>query len=232
VYIVIAEDEPIIAQRLARQARNILRNDAPVVECAPDLATALKLLAGRDTPILILDLNLAGRDGFSLVREAAAQPCRTIVVSANTDRAMEAFELGVVDFVAKPFTEERLALALQRARESSGGRARHLAVAQAGKVDLVPLGSIAAIHGDDDYSSIETLEGRRYLHQKTLSALMEVLPQTFRRIHRSHIVNLAHARRIATDPNGNRHVLLSNGSRVPISRGQAKDLARDITGDG
>lgn len=229
VHIVIAEDEPVIAQRLERLARKILCHDAPMIERAPDLATALKLLCGRDTPILILDLNLAGEDGFSLVREAAAQPCRTIVVSANTDRAMEAFELGVVDFVAKPFTEERLALALQRAKESSGERTRHLAVSQAGKVDLIPLASIAAIHGDDDYSSIETLDGRRHLHQKTLAALMEVLPPAFRRIHRSHIVNLPHAKRIVTDGNGNRHVLLSNGSTVAISRGQAKDLARDIT---
>ena len=232
MHLVIAEDEPIIAQRLARLARNILRNEAPLIECAPDLPTALKLLSGRDTPILILDLNLSGQDGFSLLREAAAQPCRTIVVSANTDRAMEAFELGIVDFVAKPFTEERLALALQRAKESSGARTRHLAVTQAGKVDLIPLTSIAAIHGDDDYSSIETLEGRRYLHRKTLSALLEVLPKTFRRIHRSHIINLAYARSIVTDASGNRHVLLSNGSQVPISRGQARELAQDITGEG
>jgi DNA-binding LytR/AlgR family response regulator len=227
MHVVIAEDEPVIAQRLARLTRNILQNDAAVIECAPDLRSALRLLTGRDQPILILDLNLAGDDGFALVRDAVAQPCRTIVVSANTDRAMEAFELGVVDFVAKPFTEERLALALRRARESTGERTRYLAVSQAGKVELIPLPSVAAIHGDDDYSSIETLEGRKYLHSKTLAALMEVLPPTFRRVHRSHIVNIAHAQRIVTDKSGARRVVLSNGSSVPISRGQAKDLVRD-----
>jgi DNA-binding LytR/AlgR family response regulator len=228
VHVVIAEDEPVIAQRLMRLTRNILQNDAAVVECAPDLRSALRLLTGRDQPVLILDLNLGGEDGFALVRDAVAQPCRTIVVSANTDRAMEAFELGVVDFVAKPFTEERLALAFRRAQESTGERTRYLAVSQAGKVELIPLPSVAAIHGDDDYSSIETLDGRKHLHSKTLTALMEVLPATFRRVHRSHIVNLAHVLRIVTDKQGARRVMLSNGSSVPISRSQAKDLARDV----
>jgi len=199
-----------------------------LIECATDLPSALKLLSGRDHPVLILDLNLSGEDGFALVRKALAQPCRTIVVSANTDRAMEAFELGVVDFVAKPFTEERLSLALQRAKDGGRERNRHLVASHAGRVELIPLESIAAIHGDDDYSSIETLDGRRQLHAKTLAALLEVLPPTFRRVHRSHIVNLAHARRIITKPTGSRSVELSNGTRVPISRGQAKALARDM----
>jgi DNA-binding LytR/AlgR family response regulator len=232
VHVVIAEDEPVIAQRLARLTRKILGDDAAVIECAADLRSALKLLAGRDHPVLILDLNLAGEDGFALVREAVAQPCRTIVVSANTDRALEAFELGVVDFVAKPFAEERLAVALQRAREGGGKRNRHLAVSHAGRVELIPLESIAAIHGDDDYSSIETLEGRRYLHSKTLRAMLDVLPSNFRRIHRSHIVNLVHARRIVMERSGSRSVELSSGSRVPISRGEATRLARDIVGAG
>ena len=228
MHVVIAEDEPVIAQRLARLTRKILRNEAAVIECAADLPSALKLLGGRDHPVLLLDLNLSGEDGFTLVRKAVAQPCRTIVVSANTDRAMEAFELGVVDFVAKPFTEERLALALQRARNSGRERNRHLVVSHAGRVELIPLESIAAIHGDDDYSSIETLEGRRYLHAKRLAALLEVLPPTFRRVHRSHIVNLAHARRVITKPSGSRSVELSNGTQVPISRGEAKALAQDM----
>jgi DNA-binding LytR/AlgR family response regulator len=230
MHIVIAEDEPMVAQRIARLTRNILGNNSALIECAADLAGALKLLKGRDHPVLILDLNLSGEDGFALVRQALAQPCRTIVVSANTDRAMEAFELGVVDFVPKPFSEERLALALQRAREGGRERAGHLVTSHAGKVELIPLEGIAAIHGDDDYSAIETLDGRRHLHAKTLAALLEVLPPTFRRVHRSHIVNLTYAKQIVAKPSGSRLVVLSNGSRVPISRAEAKVLAQDTVG--
>ena len=225
--VVIAEDEPLIAQRLARLTRHILGNDVRTIQCAADFPSACKFLVGGAQPLLILDLNLAGEDGFALLREALAQPFRTIVVSARTDRVLEAFELGVVDFVAKPFTEERLALALRRAQESVGKRTRYLAVSLAGQVQLISLDSIVAIHGDDDYSSIETLDGRRHLHRKTLAALIEVLPSTFKRIHRSHIVNLSHVQRILTEEGGARQVQLSNGTRVPLGRAYAGELSRD-----
>lgn len=225
--VVIAEDEPLIAQRLVRLTRQILADDVGAIECAADFRAARKFLVDRDRSLLILDLNLAGEDGFALLREALAQPCRTIVVSARTDRALEAFDLGVVDFVAKPFTEERLALALRRAQESIGKRTRYLAVLLAGQVQLIPLDTVAAIHGDDDYSSIETLDGRRHLHSKTLAALMEVLPREFKRVHRSHIVNLTHVERILTQESGARQVQLSNGVQVPVGRSYAGALSSD-----
>lgn len=227
--VVIVEDEPMIARRLARLARSILGDEAGVIDCAVDLASAVPLLAGPVQPILILDLNLAGEDGFTLLREALAQPCQTVVVSANTERAMEAFELGVADFVAKPFTEERLAVALRRAQRRRGGeRTRYLAVSLAGKVELIPLESITAIHGDDDYSSIETVQGRKHLHRKTLSALMEVLPPSFKRVHRSHIVNLAHVQNVLTYKGGRRTILLPNGVSVPLSRAHIDDLSAEF----
>lgn len=225
--IVIVEDEPLIAQRLARLTRQILGNEAGAIECAADFHGARKFLVHPDRSLLLLDLSLAGEDGFALLREALAQPCRTIVVSARTDRALEAFDLGVIDFVAKPFTAERLALALKRAQESIVKRTPYLAVLLAGQVQLIPLDTVAAIHGDDDYSSVETVDGRRHLHGKTLSALMEALPPTFRRVHRSHIVNLAHVERILTQESGARQIQLSNGTRVPIGRAYANALSSD-----
>lgn len=226
--VVIAEDEPLIAQRLARLTRQILGSEARTIECAANFHSACKFLTSAEGSLLILDLNLAGEDGFALLREALAQPCRTIVVSARTDRALEAFELGVVDFIAKPFTEERLALALRRAQEGIGRSTPYLAISSAGQVQLVPLDTVVAIHGDDDYSSIETLDGRRHLHRKTLAALMEMLPPTFKRVHRSHIVNLSHVQRIATHEGGARHVELSNGAHVPIGRAYAGELSGDV----
>jgi two-component system, LytTR family, response regulator LytT len=227
--VVIIEDEPLIAQRLVRLTRKLLGRDVSSVECAADLASAAVLLPGHENLVLLLDLNLSGEDGFALLRQALAQPCQTIVISANTARAMEAFELGVVDFVPKPFTEERLASAFQRARERAGQeRVRYLAVTLAGKLELIPLDSVVAIHGDDDYSSIETLDGRRHLHRKTLSALLEVLPPTFKRVHRSHIVNLSHVVKILTHAGGRRTVVLPNGVTVPATRSHMDKLSDDV----
>jgi DNA-binding LytR/AlgR family response regulator len=229
MHVVILEDESMIARRLARLTREILGDDLQSVQCVSDLDSASALLANHPDALLLLDLNLAGQDGFEVLRRAVVEPFQTIVVSANTARAIEAFELGVVDFVGKPFSAERLAKAMERARQGTRHeRARFLAVSIAGKVDLIPVESVVAIHGEDDYSSIETLDGRKHLHRKTLTALECLLPPEFRRVHRSHIVNMKQVARVQTHEGGVRTVVLANGTSVPVSRSGGKALNADL----
>lgn len=229
MHVVILEDEAIVARRLARLTREILGDALHSLHCVADLPSAARLLQDHRNALLFLDLNLAGQDGFEVLRQALAEPFQTVIVSANTDRAIEAFELGVIDFVAKPFSAERLTKAIDRVRQGARQeKARYLAVSLAGKVEMIPIASVVAIHGDDDYSSIEGGDGRRHLHKKTLTALECVLPQEFRRVHRSHIVNLQHVDRMLTLDGGARVILLKNGTRVPVSRAGAKALSSDL----
>jgi DNA-binding LytR/AlgR family response regulator len=229
MHVVILEDEAMVARRLARLTRDILGDALDSLHCVADLATAALHLQHHRDALLFLDLNLAGQDGFEVLRRALAEPFQTVIVSANTDRAIEAFELGVVDFVAKPFSVERLTKAIDRVRQGSRQeQARYLAVSLAGKVEMIPVASVVAIHGDDDYSNIEGIDGRRHLHKKTLTALECVLPPEFRRVHRSHIVNLQHVDRLLTLEGGARVIQLKNGTRVPVSRAGAKALSSDL----
>ena len=223
--IVIVEDEPIVAQRLERLVRRIRGSNASEIEVANSLSRATELLTRAQDAVLLLDLNLSGEDGFDILRRAVAESFQTIVVSANTDRAVEAFELGVVDFVPKPFSEERLAMALERVDPAGKRQERQptfLAVTLAGRVDLVRIESIVAIHGADDYSELETEDGGRHLHKKTLSTLERFLPSHFRRVHRSHLVNLRFAAGLTVESSGRRILQLSNGSHVPVSRAHGK----------
>jgi DNA-binding LytR/AlgR family response regulator len=229
MHVVILEDESMVAQRLARLTRAILGAALSSIHCVSDLASAAAHLGNHRDAVLLLDLNLAGQDGFEVLRRALVEPFQTVVVSANTGRAIEAFELGVVDFVAKPFSAERLAKAFERvAQGTRQERARFLAVSIAGKVDLIPVESVLAIHGDDDYSSIETLDARKHLHKKTLTALECVLPPNFQRVHRSHIVNMSHVARIVTQEGGARTIWLANGTQVPVGRSYVKTLGADL----
>jgi DNA-binding LytR/AlgR family response regulator len=222
VRILIVEDEPLVAQRLERQVREVLGVELQGLRVATTLDAAEAQLEKADDTVLLLDLNLAHDDGFSLLRRALALPWSTIVVSGSTERALEAFELGVVDFVAKPFTVERLAVAFERVRQRrSGERTRHLAVAYAGHVELVPLDDVVAIHGDDDYSSVELTNGQRRLHKRTLNELESLLPRQFMRVHRSHIANLKQVRKME-----GRVLKLANESEIPIGRAYAKELAK------
>ena len=227
MHVLVVEDEMLIARRIERMVRDILGDQLQSIQCVPDMQSAVTQLASGEVTLMLLDLNLSGRDGFDILRRALAESFHTIVISANTDRAIEAFELGVLDFVPKPFTVERLAKALGRidVRSTEDRRTRFLAVSLAGKVDLLPIESVIAIHGDDDYSSIETLEGRRHLHKKTLTSLEALLPPQFERVHRSHIVNMMHAQRLVPQNAAGRAIQLTNGTVVPIGRSYAKRFA-------
>jgi DNA-binding LytR/AlgR family response regulator len=221
VRILIVEDEALVARRLERLVREVLGADLQGLQVATTLDAAADRLAGTDDMVVMLDLNLGGQDGFEVLRRALAGPWATIVVSGSTERALEAFELGVVDFIAKPFTTERLQLAFQRVRErrSSTG-ARYLAVCYAGHVELVPFSEVIAIHGDDDYSTVELMNGQRRLHRRRLVQLERLLPPEFVRVHRSHIANLRQARQLE-----GKVLKFSNGRDVPVGRAYASRLA-------
>ena len=170
-HVIIVEDEAVIARRLARLLREIGGMVGPI-EIVSDFAAAGALVAAQGDSLVFLDLDLHGRDGFELLRLGLANGWRTVVVSAHAERAIEAFELGVVDFVPKPFSRERLALALSRASASApDDRLRYLAALQGSGTTLVRLDDIVAIHGADDYSEIEVADGRRFLHRKSLQQL-------------------------------------------------------------
>ncbi|MCU0636583.1 MAG: DNA-binding response regulator, partial [Gemmatimonadaceae bacterium] len=100
-----------------------------------------------------------------------ASAFHTVVVSAHTERALEAFALGVLDFVPKPFARERLGQALERARDASvaGGRAtRYLGVWRPHGVALVSVEEVCWIRVDGDYSELRLANGRTALHDKSL----------------------------------------------------------------
>jgi DNA-binding LytR/AlgR family response regulator len=226
VRVVIVDDELLVARRLERMTRDALGPRLAQIDCATNLTAAARLLDQADNAVVLLDLNLAGDDGFDLLRRAVAEPFQVIVVSANVDRAIEAFELGVVDFVPKPFSAARLGQALARVvgeRDATNTAPRFLAATLAGRLDLIPIDSVVAIHGADDYSEVETQSGEKHLHKKTLAALERLLPADFHRVHRSHIANLKHAVRITTTE-GTRRLVLSNGTHLPVSRLFAKEL--------
>jgi DNA-binding LytR/AlgR family response regulator len=216
--LVIVEDEPMVARRLERLTREVIGATAKI-EVAYDLDAATAIVRADAAAVVLLDLNLSGEDGFDLLRRAAAEPFQVIVVSANTDRALEAFDLGVVDFVPKPFTRERLAKAFERARAGRGERrTRRLAIAGTGRVDLIPLDEVVAVRGADDYSEVETADGRTLLYKKTLTALEVMLPAEFVRVHRSHIVHLRYAARLLSHGGGQHELVLTNGRRAPVGR--------------
>jgi DNA-binding LytR/AlgR family response regulator len=147
-----------------------------------------------------------------------------VVVSASADQALRAFELGVLDFVAKPYTRERLAKALTRVQGRAAAPLRTLAVRKSGGIILVPLESVAYIQGAGDYAELVLRDGRTELSEKSLERLEALLPTDFVRVHRSYVVPLQDVVRLWTQEGSRTDVELKGGTRLPVGRSRVKAL--------
>ena len=229
--ILIVEDEAVIARRIEQFCRRILGDQLEGLRLATTLDAADAALAAAPIDVLLLDLNLAGRDGMELLEAQVAGSFHTIIVSANTDQALRAFEYGVIDFVPKPFSEQRLREALSRAgapEARSPHAARLLAVRKPGRIELVAVSDVLYIQGADDFSELVLADGRRALHDKTLEKLQNVLPPAFERIHRSYLVRLSAVRALHVHEGSRYEAELTNGVRLPVGRTRFKQIREQL----
>ncbi|RYF25612.1 MAG: response regulator transcription factor, partial [Flavobacteriales bacterium] len=181
--------------------------------------------------LLLLDLNLNGENGFDLLESVVARSFHTIIVSAYTDRAIKAFEYGVLDFVPKPFDEVRLAQAFKRLTQSlktTEETLKFLAVKKAGNVKLIDINELLYIKGAGIYSELYLQNGNVELHDKSLEALEQILPNNYERIHKSYLVSLQLAERIIVQSGSKYDLLLKNGIVLPIGRSKYKELKKSM----
>ena len=220
IRVLIVEDEAPAHRRLSRLIHATPGYERATIEVAESLRDAQRLLEGAEWDVVLLDLDLAGRNGFDLVgRFSSSSPTQIIVVSAYPQRAIEAFEHAVVDFVRKPVSASRLALALGRLRrEPLSDDATSLLVRRRGGVELVRLEQVLCASGADDYVELHLRDGRRALHDATLDELEGQLTAGFVRAHRSHLINVRHVMRLLDGDAEGRTVELSGGLTVPVSR--------------
>jgi two-component system response regulator LytT len=224
---ILIEDEPLVAQRLERFCREILAGRLEKLHVASTQAEAGAWLAENSVDVALLDLNLDGQDGMELLTRSVASSFHTIIVSANTDRALEAFQYGVLDFVPKPFTRERLVQALARASDSDSRATfavRHLAIRKAGRIELVAIDDVLYVQGAGNYSELVLTGGQRELHDKTLEKLEAILPADFERVHKSFLVRMSAVKAFHASEGSHYEVELKNGACLPIGRSRYKDI--------
>lgn len=229
--LLIAQDEPQIARWLQSICREILGDSLQALRVATDFEAVAKRLTASPIDALLLDLNLRGADGMELLRNSVAESFQTIVMSANTERAFEAFELGVCDFLSKPFTRERLAQALRRVGQASGRGAhgaRRLAVRKHGRIELVAVDHVLYVQGAGNYAELVLADGRRELHDKTLEKIGAALPPDFERIHRSYLARLSSIRALHASEGSHYEAELRNGVRLPVGRTRYKELREKL----
>lgn len=232
--ILIVEDEPPIAKYLARVCRKLLAPAEAEISLCYTLDQAAVFLAEQPVDLCFLDLNLNGQSGFQLFSAALAGPFHTIVVSAYTDQAFQAFQHGVLDFIGKPFDEQRLAVALQRfdgRREPESREMKWLSVRKAHGFQTLALDDVAYFRAAGNYVAAVLIAGGEALLDKTMDRLEQVLPARFQRIHRSAIVAVDQIADYGHCGGGNYRVLTRQGEPLPLSRSRYKSLHALLQGD-
>ncbi|MFB9080719.1 LytR/AlgR family response regulator transcription factor [Flavobacterium procerum] len=224
--ILIIEDEARIAKRIERMTRDFFKEKAEILLCDA-LENGLETIQQHAIDLLLLDLNLNGEDGFDILQAFLAASFQTIIISAYTDKAIMAFNYGVLDFVPKPFDKDRLEQAFLRyaATEKQPGNAtRFLAVKKARAIKLIPVEEILYIKGAGIYTELHLADGRIELHDKSLEALEKLLPSSFERIHKSFILSWNEADKLTVEAGGKYNMLLKNGELLPVGRSRYKEI--------
>lgn len=223
------EDEPnarLILRRMLAHYANI-----QVVGESGSLRGARSLLARGNYNLVFLDIRLADGSGFDLV-PLVRRHARIIFVTAHDEHALRAFEVNALDYLTKPLASWRLAESLRRftgqAPELQPGAARPLADDD---LALLPAGDhqrfaslrqIVLIEAHGNYSLVRLADGGREMVRRGLKAWVELLPAgTFLRVHRTAVVNLAHATGYRRNGPKSVSLHLSHLRRpVPVSREQ------------
>jgi DNA-binding LytR/AlgR family response regulator len=219
--ILIVEDEPVHARYLTSLLRELPDIKIASIQCQKTLTAAECFLLDNEIDLLFLDLNVYGENGFNLLQNISSSLFCTIVVSAHTDRAIEAFDYGVLDFIAKPVSKERLLAAMNRFKESrfnSREQLKYFSIYLDGSIVTIPLSSILYFESSGKKMSINLRGGEKKYTNKKMIDVEKILPSRFRRIHKSYIANLEFIHKLTSQRGGKYEAVLQNGSSLPVSR--------------
>jgi two-component system, LytTR family, response regulator len=203
-------------------------------ECANGFE-AVKAVADTSPDLLFLDVQMPKLDGFEVLELIEPSQAPVVVfVTAYDQYAMRAFDAHAVDYLLKPFSPQRFERALERARARLGERrtlpeiapearpagvyAQRIVVKDGTRVHIIPVARLEYVAAQDDYVALHS-EGKSYLKQQPIAAVEALLdPACFVRIHRSAIVNLERVARIEPYGKESRIAILTDGTRLPVSR--------------
>ncbi len=245
IRVLIAEDEPLARERI----RSLLEEEADievVAEC-PDGKTAVSAIRQHQPDLVFLDVNMPERTGFEVIEAIGADAMPPVIfVTAYDHFAVQAFDAHALDYVLKPFDEERFRTAVERARDAilrrNGGPLdarlndliaglrkqqrylERLAVKSGGKIIFLRADEISWIAAEGNYARLHVGK-KSYLMRETMTGLEAKLdPNRFLRIHRSTIVATDAIAELEPLFQGDYVVVLRDGTRLTSSRGYRQNL--------
>ena len=238
----IVDDEPA-----ARGALRSLLDQEPDIEIVGELAdgeSALRFLRKVSPDLLFLDIQMPEMDGFEVLRQLESSQLPVIVfVTAYDQYALRAFDSEAVDYLLKPFSDERFHQALARARRQVGnGRIGSLSeelrrlllktapsdvpgeyltrllIKADGRIAVVPLTEVDWLEADGDVVKVHAGRNTYELRETMKEIESKLDPTRFVRIHRSTMLSVERIRELQPWFKGDYVVVLRDGTKLKLSR--------------
>ncbi|PIE78035.1 MAG: DNA-binding response regulator [Candidatus Delongbacteria bacterium] len=235
--IIIDDEKP--ARDIIKRYLNSCENIEIIAE-ADNGFDAYKLINELKPGLIFLDVQMPKINGFELLDILENSPM-VIFTTAYDQYALKAFEVNALDYLLKPFDEQRMIDAVNKATEKFKLNQRvstdknlsfaeiseeeiHRMVVKKGKVvRILKLEEILYITAEDDYVMVYTLQ-EQYLKHITMKYLEKHLPQNFMRIHRSTIINLHHLHQVEPYKKDTLVVKMKNNQQLKASQAGSMKL--------
>lgn len=242
---IIVDDEPA-ARSILRQ---ILTEHCPMihlVEEAPDVKSAVKLINKYPIDLVFLDIEMAEENGFSLFDYFNRPTFETIFCTAYSEYALQAFEVSAVDYLLKPISISKVILAVEKALKLVGqnqiiqrvgvlkenlsvNKLQKIALPMADSLVFVQLEDICFFEADGSYTNVITQNGKTLVSKK-IKEFDELLTNDprFYRVHRSYLVNIQQILRYNKKDGAT--IEFAKGFEVPVAREKVKEFDEFIAG--
>lgn len=240
-------DDETLARELIKKYISYHTNIEVISECSNGF-DAIKKITEKKPHLIFLDIQMPKINGFEML-ELLENPPVIIFTTAYDQYALKAFEVNAVDYLLKPFSQDRFDEALNKAFLSLENKSlqqsklkdlvklndqkndflERIVVKDGQDISIIPLEKIRWIEAQDDYVMIHTLQ-KKFLKQKTMKYFEEHLnPKDFIRIHRSFIVATKEIKKIELVEKESYQVVLEDKTTLPLSRtgyGKLKDFLK------
>jgi two-component system, LytTR family, response regulator len=242
---IIIDDEEFARENL-KMIIDDFCEEVNVVGMAASAKDARKLVDDVNPDLVFLDIMMPGEDGFSFLQSLEGRSFQVIFTTAFREYALKAIKESAIDYLEKPIDIDELKKAVQKAAKVLEEKKstifsedritkilQEIALTNSVEKTVIPTRDglavvkntdIIHLEADENYTTLYCVGGKKYVSSKSIKAFEDKLdPNMFFRVHKSHIINIAHHLKEFNRTDGNIAVL-SDGKQVPVARRKLQEF--------
>ncbi len=247
---IIVDDEEFARENLRMLVEEYCE-EVQLLGAAYSAAQARQLIEDTNPDLIFLDIMMPGEDGFMFLQSIEERTFQVIFTTAFRDYALRAIKESAIDYLEKPIDIEELQKAIAKVKDVLDNKKtarvsdtriakvlENIALTNTVEKTVIPTKDGLAIVKNTDiihleayenYTTIHLLGGKKYVSSKSIKAFEDRLdPNMFFRLHKSHIINIAHHLKEFSRTNGN-IAIMTDGTQIPVARRKLQDFLEKIS---